>query len=223
MKAVGLIPARAGSKRVPDKNVADVLGRPLISYTCEAARESGVLSAIYVNTDSQAIADVAAEYGVTAPVLRPRHLACDDSPTQDANRFVLGYLAARGEVYDAVVTLQPTSPLRTADDIRAALAVFEENAPCTVVSVSPVAPSSWLGHIGKDGRFDALGGEDVVYRLNGAVYVHCYQDYIHNRSAPRTMVYPMPASRGVDIDTPEDLQHAACLMQHSRVPASRCV
>jgi CMP-N,N'-diacetyllegionaminic acid synthase len=217
MRIVGLIPARAGSKRLANKNVADLCGRPLLHYTCEAALHSGVLSAVYVNTDSRAIAAIAEECGVSCPVLRPAELARDDTPTEASNRYLLEYLAARDESYDGVMTLQPTSPLRTAEDICEALATFEANAPCTVVSVSPVAPSCWLGRIGKDGRFDPLAGQDVMYRLNGAIYIHRLEDYLENRRAPRTMVYPMPAERSVDIDTPDDLKYAAFLLQRGAI------
>ena len=213
MTVLGLIPARAGSKRLVNKNLVDLAGRPLLSYTCEAALGSGVLSAVYVNTDSPAIAAVAQEYMVPCPVLRPPHLAADDTPTQESNRFLLEFLAQRGETYDAVMVLQPTSPLRSPEDICEALTLFEANAPCAVVSASPVAPASWLGRIGRDGRLDPLSGQDVVHRLNGAIYIHRTDDYLHNRRAPRTMVYPMPAARGVDVDTLEDLHYAESLLR----------
>jgi len=221
MKVVGLIPARAGSKRLPNKNLAPLNGRPLITYTCEAAVASGVLAAVYLNTDSPSIAAAARECGVSCPVLRPAHLALDETPTQASNRFLLEFVAERGETYDAVMTLQPTSPLRTGEDIREALALFEANAPCAVVSVSPVAPAFWLGRVGKDGRFEPLPGGDVVYRLNGAIYLHLYEDYVGSRQAPRTLVYPMPIDRGVDIDTWADLQYASFLLQERTRPARR--
>jgi CMP-N-acetylneuraminic acid synthetase len=219
MTIVGLIPARAGSKRLPNKNLARLAGRPLLHYTCEAAVRSGVLAAVYVNTDSAAIAAVAAECGVTCPVLRPARLAEDATPTQVSNRFLLDYLAQRGESYDAVMVLQPTSPLRTAADIRAAVELFEANAPCAVIAASPVAPASWLGRIGKDGRIEPLSGEDVVHRVNGAIYLYRADDYRYDRRPPRTMVYPMPAARGVDIDTREDLDYAAFRLQQQPIQA----
>ncbi len=219
MTVVGLIPARAGSKRVPNKNLADVAGQPLIGYTCETALAAGVLSAVYANTDSPAIAAAALPRGVSCPVLRPAHLAADDTPMQASNLFLLSYLADRGEIYDAVMILQPTSPLRTSDDIREAWAIYETNAPCTVVSVSPVAPAAWLGRVGRDGRLDPLAGRDFVYRLNGAIYIHGYADYLSGARSPRTMVYPMPPARGIDIDTPDDLRYASFLLQRRHAEA----
>jgi CMP-N,N'-diacetyllegionaminic acid synthase len=215
MKVVGLIPARAGSKRLANKNLALLDGRPLIAFTCEAALSSGVLSAVYVNTDSPAIATVAERFGVHCPALRPESLARDDTPTRDSNRYFLNMLAQRGEQYDAVMVLQPTSPLRTAEDIREAWELFESNQPCAVVSVSPLTPASWLGRIGKDGRFEPLPGEDVVYGLNGAIYTYTIGDYTAGRVPARTLVHPMPRSRGVDIDTLEDLRYAEFLLRQS--------
>lgn len=216
MTVVGIIPARGGSKRLPGKNLAELGGRPLIAHTCEAAVQSGVLKAVYVNTDCQVIAAAAAEYDVSCPVLRPAELATDEATTLAANHFLLEYLAGRGERYDAVMVLQPTSPLRSAADIVAAWQLFEENAPCKVVSVSPVAPAAWLGHIGKDGRFEPLdGGEEIMVRLNGAIYIHTWDDYFADHTPARTLAYPMPAERGVDIDTEEDLHHAAFILARS--------
>jgi CMP-N-acetylneuraminic acid synthetase len=219
MEVLGIIPARAGSKRLPGKNLIDLDGRPLLAHTCEAALGSGVLQQVYVNTDSAQIADVAQRFGVRAPVLRPPRLAADDTPMDEANRFLLEFLVGRGERYDAVVLLQPTSPLRRPQDIRGALDVYEANAPCRVVSVSPLAPASWVGHVGRDGRFEAFSGSATLYRLNGAVYVYPFDDYLHDRQPPRTLVHPMPAPCGVDIDTADDLRYAELLLQHRAADA----
>ncbi|TWT42415.1 CMP-N,N'-diacetyllegionaminic acid synthase [Phycisphaerae bacterium RAS1] len=215
MTIVGIIPARSGSKRLPGKNLAPLGGQPLIRYTCDAALASGALDAIYVNTDSREIADVAESHGISSPVLRPEALARDDTPTRDANIFLLDFLQRRGECYDAVMVLQPTSPFRTPHDISAAVALYEANRPCAVVSMSPVGPAGWLGRVGRDGRLERLDGEDVIYRLNGAIYLYSCIDYRGGAQPPRTLVYAMPAARGVDIDTPEDLQHAECVIQQA--------
>lgn len=223
MTVVGLIPARAGSKRLPRKNLAPLDGRPLLSFTCAAALESGVLTAVYVNTDSPEIARAAAELGVDCPVLRPAHLAVDATPTRDSNLFLLDFLARRGERYDAVMVLQPTSPLRTAGDIRGAWALFEEEAPCEVVSVSPLARESWTGHLGRDRRFEPNVGDEMLYRLNGAIYIHCCDDYVAGHEPRKTVAYLMPPSRGVDIDTSQDLEYANFLWHqaHAATCAAR--
>lgn len=216
MTVVGLIPARAGSKRLPGKNLVPLGGRPLLAHTCMAAIESRVLTAVYVNTDSAEIAAVAEQNGVTCPALRPTHLAADDTPTRDSNLFILDFLSQRGEHYDAVMVLQPTSPLRTAEDIRNAWTLFEEHTPCAVVSVAPLVRESWTGRIGRDGQFERAVGDETLYRLNGAIYVHCYGDYIADLSPRKTVAYPMPAARSIDIDTPEDLEYARFVFQQAR-------
>lgn len=218
---VGLIPARAGSKRLHNKNLAPLDGRPLIAYTCDAACASGVLAATYVNTDSPEIARIAGEHGVPCPALRPKQLAADDTPTLASNLYLLEVLAARGERHDAVMVLQPTSPLRQAEDIRAAWALFEDHAPCAVVSVSPLVPESWTGRIARDGRFERGSGDAPVYRLNGAIYIYQWDDYVADRTPRKTVAYVMPAARGIDIDTADDLEYARFLLRRMQpVPAS---
>jgi len=210
---VGIIPARAGSKRLPGKNLAPLAGRPLIAHTCAAAQASGVLTATYVNTEDPGIAAAAQAYRVSCPVLRPAELASDTATTRSAVVFMLDWLAARGETYDALLILQPTSPLRSAEDIRAAWRLFCEHAPCAVVSVSPVTPRSWLGTVGPDGAFDRWTGDDAIHRLNGAIYIYPMAEYRADRPPPRTVAYVMPPTRGVDIDRPEDLALAEVLLQ----------
>ena len=226
MTAVGLIPARAGSKRLPGKNLLPLAGRPLIAHTCAAARDSGVLAALYVNTDDPTIAAAAERGGAACPALRPAALAADDSPTRASNLFLLDFLAARGERYDAVVVLQPTSPLRTAEDIRRAWALFEEHAPCEVVAVSPLVPEGWAGRIGRGNRFERDTGDELLYALNGAIYIHAWDDYVADRPARKTVAYVMPRERGVDIDTREDFEYAEYLLSRRGVKLahrrSRC-
>lgn len=217
MKVLGIIPARGGSKRIPNKNIALLAGKPLIAYTCEAAIESSLFDRIYVNTDSPRIRDIAAEYGVSAPILRPPALAQDDTSTALAVRFFLSYLIEQGESYDAVILLQPTSPLRTAGDIRCAFDLYEQNAPCGVVSATHLAPAEWLGTCTKDGRFEALPGVEPLFRLNGAIYVHSFEDYQRDLRPAKTMLYPMPPERSVDIDTPSDWRYAEYLL-HQQNP-----
>lgn len=213
MRIVALIPARGGSQRLPNKNLRPLGDRPLLAYTCEAARGAGVCSAVYLNTDSPRIAAVAAQYGVACPVLRPAYLAQDDTPTRAANLFLLEHLRAVGETFDAVMVLQPTSPLRRADDIRAAAALWREHPDAAVISVTAVAPASWCGVRDTTGQLRSLAGGELLFRRNGAIYIYPYADYLEQREPSRVLAFEMPASRGVDIDTPEDLIHAEFLLE----------
>jgi N-acylneuraminate cytidylyltransferase len=114
---VALIPARAGSKRIANKNLRELGGHPLLAYSIGAALRSGVFSRVLVSTESQAIAKVAVEYGAEVPELRPEAFAGDRSPDIEWVRHILGQCEARGERYDCFSLLRPTSPFRRAATI----------------------------------------------------------------------------------------------------------
>lgn len=209
MKIVGIIPARRGSKRLPEKNLALLDGEPLITHTCRAALQSQRMDKVYVNTDCPEIADVARTAGVLCPALRPPDLATSNTPTRESNVWLMNRLS---ESFDAIAVLQPTSPLRTAEDIDAAVNIFEANAPCCVVSIAQVAPANWLGEIGRDGQFRPQVGDMPVFRLNGAIYLYAWDDYLNDRTPRRQMAHTMPAERSVDIDTVFDLHVAQALI-----------
>ncbi len=126
--AIALIPARAGSKRVRDKNVALLGGHPLIAYTIAAARASGVFDAVVVSTDSAQYAAIASHYGAEVPVLRPAELAGDVSPDIEWVEHMLGVLAASGRSYAAFSILRPTSPFRQPATIQRAWTAFTADA-----------------------------------------------------------------------------------------------
>ena len=122
--AVAFVPARAGSERVPGKNVRELAGHPLLAYSIAAARESGLFDAIVVSTDSDEIAQVARRYGAEVPVLRPPALATATSPDIEWIRHMLGVLADEGRAFELFALLRPTSPFRGADTIRRAWEQF---------------------------------------------------------------------------------------------------
>ncbi len=119
-RAVALIPARQGSKRVPGKNVRVLQGHPMLAYTIAPALESGVFDSVIVSTDSDEIAAIARHYGAEVPFLRPAEFAGDTSPDIEWLEYTLGELKRRGRTWDCFSLLRPTSPFRTADTIRRA-------------------------------------------------------------------------------------------------------
>jgi CMP-N,N'-diacetyllegionaminic acid synthase len=127
---VALIPARAGSKRVPDKNIRPLAGHPLIAYTISSALQSQVFSAVIVSTDSQLYGDIAGHYGAEVPHLRPSELAGDLSPDIEWVEYTLRRLQEDGRDYDCFSILRPTSPFRLPDTIKRAWQAFlaEEGA-----------------------------------------------------------------------------------------------
>jgi CMP-N,N'-diacetyllegionaminic acid synthase len=122
MNVLGLIPARGGSKGLPKKNILTLAGKPLIAWTIEAAKGSGLISKVVVSTDDHEIMEISKGYGAEVPFLRPDEIAKDTSPTYDAIYHALKYFEDAGESFDVVALLEPTSPLRKADDIDNALA-----------------------------------------------------------------------------------------------------
>ena len=125
---VALIPARAGSKRVPGKNIRRLAGHPLIAYTIAAALESGVFDAVVVSTDSDDYADIARYYGAEVPFLRPETLAGSLSPDIEWVEHALLTLEGLGRSFDAFSILRPTSPFRQAETIQRAWQQFSEES-----------------------------------------------------------------------------------------------
>ena len=114
-RIVALIPARAGSKRVPDKNIRPLSGHPLIAYTISAALQSEIFSEVLVSTDSKLYTDIAKYYGAEVPYLRPPELAGDLSPDAEWVEYTLNRLRQDGREYDCFSILRPTSPFRLPD------------------------------------------------------------------------------------------------------------
>jgi CMP-N,N'-diacetyllegionaminic acid synthase len=132
---LGIVPARAGSKGVPGKNIKLLRGRPLLEYTARAAEGSGVLDRVVLTTESPEIAEVGRRVGFDVPFLRPAALSADDTPMLPVLQHVLSTLADGGWVPRLVVLLQPTSPLRRPAHIARAVTMLEESDATSVVSV----------------------------------------------------------------------------------------
>lgn len=125
MNVVALIPARAGSKRVPGKNIRPLSGHPVLAYAIAAARHSGVFDSVIVSTDSDEYAKVARHYGADVPFLRPAAMAGDRSPDIEWVKLTLSELARVGRTFDCFSILRPTSPFRSAATIQRAWAQFK--------------------------------------------------------------------------------------------------
>jgi CMP-N,N'-diacetyllegionaminic acid synthase len=132
---LGIVPARGGSKGVPGKNVRPLAGRTLLEYTARAARESGVLDRVILSTDSAEVADTGRRAGLDVPFMRPATLASDDTPMLPVIQHALESLARDGWSPDMIVLLQPTSPLRRPDHIRAAVTTLRDTKADSVVTV----------------------------------------------------------------------------------------
>jgi len=218
-----VIAARGGSKGVPDKNIVDLGGRPLIAWTVEAARHSRHISRLIVSTDNQRIADVCTTLGVEVPFMRPAHLAADDTPAMDVDLHALAWVEERGLSPDYLLHLQPTSPFRTAEDIDAAVELaFHHDADAVVSLVKSAKHPYWMKTVGYDGRVsnfmdtrvpDRRQDLPLVYALNGAIYLAKPHLLKTSRTwyHPGTYAYLMPKMRSLDIDDMDDLKLARLL------------
>src|SRR5947199_10186372 len=121
MRVLGIVTARGGSKGIPGKNITPLLGKPLLAYTAEAARQAARITRTVLSTDDETIARVGRDWGLEVPFLRPPGLARDDTPTIPVLQDVVRKLELEGQSYDAVFTLQPTNPLRRPQDIDGAI------------------------------------------------------------------------------------------------------
>lgn len=124
---LAIIPARGGSKGLPDKNIKLLCGKPLIGWTISQAKASKYIDEIFVTTDCHKIADVAKQFGITVPILRPKELATDSASSMDVVDHVLSYFKEEGKHFDYIVLLEPTSPLRKKDDLDAAIKLAVDN------------------------------------------------------------------------------------------------
>jgi len=123
-KVIALIPARGGSKRVPDKNIRPLAGHPLLAYAVRAAVDSGIFSEVMLSTDSEKYAEIGKHYGATVPFLRPAAFAGDASPDIEWIEHALGYFRSQGKEFDCFSILRPTSPFRLPETIQRAWKEF---------------------------------------------------------------------------------------------------
>lgn len=228
MKTLYVIPARGGSKGIPHKNIKPLAGKPLIGYSIDVARQLAADDDICLTTDDPEIAATAESMGLNVPFLRPASLATDTCGTYEVLIHALDFYRDRGIDYDTLVLLQPTSPMRTADDVRAALALYSPDIDM-VVTVKEAASNPYYNcyetdndgflHISKgDGGYTRRQDAPKVWEYNGAVYIINVESL---RRMPlsaftRRRMSVMPAERSVDLDTPVDWLIAEKLIENSK-------
>lgn len=228
MKRIAIIPARSGSKGLKDKNIKELLGKPLIYYSIKAAIDSKAFDKIFVSTDSQKYADIAKECGADASFLRSERTSSDTASTWDAVREVLEEFDKRGEHYDQIMVLQATSPLRTPEDINNAINLFNEKKAHAVVSVTETDHSPlWCNTLPEDGSMDNFENPAIAnlprqklpkyYRYNGAVYLINRTELDQAQMfKKKCFAYIMPQDRSIDIDTELDFRIGEILMESQK-------
>lgn len=219
MSVVALVPARAGSKGLPGKNIKPLCGKPLIAYTAEVIREAGIFDRALLSTDSEEIATVGRECGLEAPFLRPADIAGDDTPMLAVIEHALDWLKRNGDEPTIMALLQPTQPLRRAGDVARAVEMLKDPAVDSVAGVVPVPLHmcpDYVMRIDADGHLRNFlsEGEAVArrqdvrpaYVRDGTVYafrpgtVRTYRN-IYGRVCLPLVV---PPEHSVNIDGPDD-------------------
>lgn len=235
MRRIAIIPARSGSKGLKDKNIAELNGKPLMAYTIEAAQESCCFDYVMVSTDSEQYADIARKYGAEVPFLRGQVSSSDQASSWSVVKEVLDNLKQQDICFDEIALLQPTSPLRTAEDIRKAFAFYEDKDAVSVVSVCEVAhPMEWSFTLDESCSMDEyakspyrmIRRQDIPkrYMANGAIYItkaDIFEKDEIDIYAERCYAYVMSPDKSCDIDTQTDLIVAMSLLNGFAIDAIR--
>lgn len=222
-KILAIIPARSGSKSIKNKNIVKVAGKPLIWYTIKPAlkvMKKGIIDKLVVSTDSSRIAQVAEGLGIEVPFLRPKHLAKDNSKTVDVILHAINYYEKKGVYFDAIILLQPTSPLRKYADIEIPLRLFWRNKIPSLISVykeeglkadilykraggAIAAPLDRSHNMGKR-RQDSCS----VYIRNGAIYITRVSYLKRHRKmiSNRPLIFEMGRQSSLNVNTGNDLK-----------------
>lgn len=219
MKHLIVVPARGGSKGIPNKNIYPVCGKPLLAYTLEAVLKAGINGDIVVSTDSDKIMAVASAYDGVFTVRRPDELASDTASTEGALIHALEYMEAKfGTHYDTVITMQPTSPLRRAETISDFVRTFEQNSDQYDSQLTLTENRSDYWTRTKDGGYARLFPDaprrrqerDPLYIENSALYITKRETLLSRHSVLGEHIngYLLSEVEGIDINEPNDIKLA---------------
>lgn len=217
-----VITARGGSKGLPGKNIKDLCGKPLIAYSIDIARAFTGDENICVSTDSQQIIEVVEAYGLKVPFIRPDELATDTATSNDVLVHAVNFYKSQGKEYRRLCLLQPTSPLRTVEDVQGALDLYRDDIDIVTGMVRSHAPSI-LNEENEEGFMvsvfnkKGLGRQYVktMYETNGAVYVMNVKSLMEKgmKRFTRKVKYEMSKEHSVDIDDIIDFMLVETIMK----------
>ncbi|MBC7952314.1 MAG: acylneuraminate cytidylyltransferase family protein [Rhodospirillaceae bacterium] len=227
MKRLCTICARGGSKGVPSKNIRLIAGKPLIAHSIDQARASGLFQAIAVSSDSTEILAAAGAAGADVLIERPSEMATDTAGKVPAIRHCLLEAEKRlGAIFDVLVDLDATSPLRLPADIAGAVALLEDTGTSTVITGAPSRRSPYFNLVERDAdgvvRQSKLTDPPLLRRqdapdcfdMNASIYVWRRESFVERPAVfnPDTLLFVMPEDRSIDIDTPFDWEIVEFLM-----------
>jgi CMP-N,N'-diacetyllegionaminic acid synthase len=228
LEILAIIPARAGSKGIPGKNIALVGSKPLILWTIKAAKKSKLINKIILSTNSKIYASLCKGYDVRVPFIRPFKYSRDESTSEDVAIHAIEWLK-KNEHYnpDYILYLQPTSPLRTAEDIDQSIIIAKENNADSVVSVELTNRHPYfMKKIDSDGLISHYKKQvfptprrqdlDPVYVLNGAIFLVKTNIILERKwFGEKNYSYIMPPERSLEIDTPFEMLLADLLLRNN--------
>jgi len=221
MKILALITARGGSKRIPNKNIKNLCGKPLIEWSLSSLKGLDNICDILVSTDSELIAELSTKAGAMVPWLRPKHLAEDSSSSVDVSIHALNWYQKHHGSIDGLLLIQPTSPFRTKESINKGIELFKNNDTKSVIGFSPAKDHPlWCFEL-NDGLMrkyisngeEHLRSQDLppAYVTNGAFYLITPKNLISNRSFYKGDIVPLIMKNeieSIDIDTQWDWEIA---------------
>ena len=225
-KIIAIIPARAGSKGLPNKNILNCAGKPLIAWTIQSALRSAYISKTLITTDSLKIKQIAKQYGAWVPFMRDHSLSKDDSSMNDVIHDTLARCVDLGCKFDLIILLQPTSPLRTSQDIDEAIRLYlskKSSKNDTLISVSKVEQKIlWAQGIDRNGYLYSHFDFDLsnprrqdlscCYLPNGAIYISSAKEF-NGFYRKKIIPYIMDDERSIDIDCHDDLEKASDMLK----------
>lgn len=218
-----VITARGGSKGLPGKNIKDLCGKPLIAYSIDVARAFVDDEHICVSTDSEEIKGVVEEYGLCVPFIRPDYLATDTANSNDVLVHAVNFFKEQGREYKKLVLLQPTSPLRSVEDVVGSLALYRDDIDMVVSVTKSHAPAVLCtddenGYVQLVYNKKAIGRQQLqeMYEFNGAVYVMNVQSLLEKGIAGFTkkVKYVMSKDNSVDIDDIYDFYQVETILRN---------
>jgi len=223
-RVLAVITARGGSKGLPNKNILPIAGKPLVSWTIEAAKDSQLITHLIVSSDDNRIIEIAKDLRCDAPFIRPSELAQDNSSNSDVLLHALNFL---DDEFDYIVLLQATSPMRLGKDIDRCIELcMKEDTPAAVSLTEPDKSPYWMYQLDDEHRIRALYPElnktqrrqllPPAYAPNGAVYVAEVSFFKKHKTfyTDLTKAYLMPKERSVDVDSHLDRVVAEALLKN---------
>lgn len=232
-RCLTIITARGGSKGLPGKNIRDLNGKPLLAWTIQAALCATLPQHVVVSTDDARIRTISLQYGAHVPFIRPQELATDTATSMSVVFHTIDFFAQQGLSFEYVMLLQPTSPLRDAQDIDAAYAHMLQSSAPACVSVCEADHSPYLMFLlSATNTLCRLLPEQPsprrqdlprAYRTNGAIYIAQTRWLLQTQNfiGAETVAFIMPKSHSVDIDDQDDFERASCYLQHTAHGESR--